>query len=277
MLKEQSSGKAEPQNDMPVSKKALTGQTLDKATCLPEREKRQNLREGPPHPETGWDLGPWTLYCSVCTWTNASSRNKIQRNYKGLKITACMHSWDKLWTRRYKKTKKSQCHFWRAGSKNRVSGAKAGYCPRPLHSTPPKGRANHLSHTSSPTHGHTPTLTHTRNQLAPLGDQSREPVTCFHSLLQPQKPQKSLAWISYLTSYQFLLKAKNPGRYHSHLPIADAPLEQGTIRFRASECLPPQRGVRVWDKRGSMNLWKKLMRSLRSVQEEAGFLLSLVS
>ena len=33
-------------------------------------------------------------------------------------------------------------------------GAKAGYCPLPLHSTPPKGWAN----PSGPTPGHNPTL-----------------------------------------------------------------------------------------------------------------------
>ena len=38
-------------------------------------------------------------------------------------------------------------------------GAKAGYCARPLHTTPPKGWADHLSHPASLTPGHTPTLT----------------------------------------------------------------------------------------------------------------------
>ena len=56
-----------------------------------------------PQMETGWDLGPGTLCCSACTWINVSSSNKIQRNYKELKITAC--SWGQLWTTRYKKTK----------------------------------------------------------------------------------------------------------------------------------------------------------------------------
>ena len=37
--------------------------------------------------ETGLDLG---LCCRACTWTNLSWRNKIQRNYEGLKITVCM-------------------------------------------------------------------------------------------------------------------------------------------------------------------------------------------
>ena len=61
--------------------------------------------------ETGWNLGPGTLCCSACIWTNIFSSNKIQRNYKGLKITVCMHSWGKLWTARYKKTKKPNRHF----------------------------------------------------------------------------------------------------------------------------------------------------------------------
>ena len=55
--------------------------------------------------ETSWNLGSGTVCCSAGTWTNVSSSNKIQRNYKGLKITACVCSWDKLWTIRYKKTK----------------------------------------------------------------------------------------------------------------------------------------------------------------------------
>ena len=32
-----------------------------------------------------WDLGPWTLCWSACTWTNISLNNKIQRSCKGLK------------------------------------------------------------------------------------------------------------------------------------------------------------------------------------------------
>ena len=67
-----------------------------------------------------WDrLGTGTLCCSACTWTNVSSSNKIQRNYKGLKITVCMCSWGKFWTS-YKETKKPNCHFWRARKKSRV-------------------------------------------------------------------------------------------------------------------------------------------------------------
>ena len=64
-------------------------------------------------------LGPETLCCWAGTWTNISS-SKIQRNYMGLKIAVCMPSWGKLWTTRYKKTKKPNCHLWTARNKSRV-------------------------------------------------------------------------------------------------------------------------------------------------------------
>lgn len=38
-------------------------------------------------------LGPGTLYCRACVWTNISLRNRIQTNYEGLKITTCTSSW----------------------------------------------------------------------------------------------------------------------------------------------------------------------------------------
>ena len=41
------------------------------------------------HFETGWDLEHRTFCSSACIWTDISSSNKIERNYKGLKITVC--------------------------------------------------------------------------------------------------------------------------------------------------------------------------------------------
>ena len=35
-----------------------------------------------------WQAGTWDLCCNVCTWTNVSSNNIIQRNCKGLNVTA---------------------------------------------------------------------------------------------------------------------------------------------------------------------------------------------
>ena len=49
------------------------------------------------------------------------------------------------------KTKKHNCRF-------EEPGAKAWYRACPLRSTPPKGRADHLSHPSGQTRGHTPVL-----------------------------------------------------------------------------------------------------------------------
>nr|XP_030719679.1 uncharacterized protein LOC115857032 [Globicephala melas] len=113
--------------------------------------------------------GTWTLGCSAYTWTNVSWSNKIRRNYKGLK-PLCSHSWGKLWTTRYKKTKPNQTQLpllksWE--QKNRVSGAKAGSCACPLHSPPPEGEADQLSHPSSVTPGHTPTLTSYKEPARP--------------------------------------------------------------------------------------------------------------
>lgn len=93
-----------------------------------------------PKPTSFWDrLGPGNLCYSIYTWTNVSSSNKTERNYKGLKIIASMRSWGKLCTIGYKKAKKTQLPFLKSqeqkqdvGSKNRV----LHFCP--LHSTPPK-------------------------------------------------------------------------------------------------------------------------------------------
>ena len=49
-------------------------------------------------------MGPGTLCCRACTCSEVPLSNKIQINYKTLKITACTLSWGKLWTR-YKRPK----------------------------------------------------------------------------------------------------------------------------------------------------------------------------
>ena len=65
---------------------------------------------------------------------------------------------EQILDKRCKKTKTPNCYFWRAWNKVRVSGEKVEYCTYPLHTTPPKGWANHLSHSSGLTTGHTPVL-----------------------------------------------------------------------------------------------------------------------
>ena len=71
------------------------------------------------------------------------------------------------------------------------TGAKAGYCACPLHTTSPKGWAKHLSHPSDQTPGHTLTLTPYKERAQPpLGrEQAREPVVCSHPPLLQQGPQ----------------------------------------------------------------------------------------
>ena len=67
-----------------------------------------------PKPTSFWDrLGPGNLCYSTYIWTNVSSSNKTERYSKGLKITASICSWGKLWTTGYKKAKKKplNCHF----------------------------------------------------------------------------------------------------------------------------------------------------------------------
>ena len=46
--------------------------------------------------ETGWDLGPFAAVAAVLApGQTFSSSNKMQRNYKGLKITVYMCHWGK--------------------------------------------------------------------------------------------------------------------------------------------------------------------------------------
>ena len=66
---------------------------------------------------------------------------------------------EQILDKRCKKTKTPNCYFWRAWNKIRVPGEKAEYCACPLHTAPPKGGvADHLSHHSRLTTGHTPVL-----------------------------------------------------------------------------------------------------------------------
>ena len=139
-----------------------------------------------------WD--PLLQRYNACTWTNFSSGNKIQRNYKKPKITVCMSSWGKLWTKGQKDQKRPIPTFEEPGAKNRVLGAKAGHCSYPLHTTPPKGWAGHLSHPSGPTPGHTLTLTPYKEPARPpasASKQAREPVACSSSPLLQQAPNKA--------------------------------------------------------------------------------------
>lgn len=106
---------------------------------------------------------PGTLCCGACTCTNMSPSSKIQRNCKRLKITVCVGNWGELWTIRYKTASSEE------------PGAKAEYwCPCPLHTPPPKGRADNLCQPPDPTPGHTPHLTPWKESAHPSGGVSRQ-------------------------------------------------------------------------------------------------------
>ena len=59
-------------------------------------------------PDSWWDRlehGTWDPLLQCLHLDKRLFKQQIQRNHKGLKITACMYSWSKVWTIRYSKTK----------------------------------------------------------------------------------------------------------------------------------------------------------------------------
>ena len=75
--------------------------------------------------------------------------------------------------KRYKKTKKTQMLLLKSWEQKQGT----------MHAPSPSEGAQHLSHSSNSTPGHTPTLTHISNKLAPSGsEQARDAVVHFHSL-----------------------------------------------------------------------------------------------
>ena len=87
-----------------------------------------------------WDgRGPGTLYHRACTWTTISSSCRIQRNTKGLKITAQHVHFGKFLNKKIQKGQNPNCHFWDARSKCK----KLHVTPAPA--LPPKGWVDHPS------------------------------------------------------------------------------------------------------------------------------------
>ena len=107
------------------------------------------------YPELGW---PEILCCFACTWTSTSSINKIQRNYEGLKIPACLCRWGKLWTTGYKKTKSATATFEELGAKTGCQEQKRGTVDGPCLSTT-EGVGRPQIHASSQATGPAPTHT----------------------------------------------------------------------------------------------------------------------
>ena len=128
--------------------------------------------------ETGWDLGPFAAVLAPGQ-TSPLLKQKIQRNYEGLKITACMRSWGKFGARRCKKIKKTQLSFLR--SKSRV----LSMIPAP---STTKGVGRSSKSPLQPDPPIPPTLTPFKGPAPfPPRKPSRATVTCFRSLVLEHK------------------------------------------------------------------------------------------
>ena len=136
--------------------------------------------------ETGWD----PLLRGMHLDNTSPPAKKMQRNDVGLKRTLCMSSWGKFWTKK-KRDQKTQLSLLKSleqkqgvGSKSRVLGH------GPLHTPPPKVWANHLSHPSSLTPGHTSTPH--KEQACPASERTSKQRSLLFSPLCPvlrQGPQ----------------------------------------------------------------------------------------
>ena len=101
------------------------------------------------------------------------------KNCMGPKMHACAVG-ENSRPQRYKEIKQSNCHLWRAWSKNWVLEKKSGYCSCPLETTHLKGWADHLSYPSSLTPGHSSILTPYKEQVVPSwGVSEQGNLTCW--------------------------------------------------------------------------------------------------
>ena len=111
-----------------------------------------------------WDLGP-SLQCLHLD--TLLLEHKIQRNYMGLKMAVCMCSWNKSWTKRYKKTNNSVAISEELGAKELGVGSKNRVlCMSPC-TQHHKGVGRPPKPPLRPTSRHSPTLTHLRNEHTP--------------------------------------------------------------------------------------------------------------
>ena len=132
--------------------------------------------------------GPLRQCCSACIW-HVSPQVTQYGDTMGLKITACICSWDRFWTKDTKRPK-TQLPFLKNLEQN-LSEARIGYCACPLHSTSPKEWVKHLSHPSGLTPGHTFTLILYKEQIGTLlygASEQGKLVSSWSHLLQ-QGPQ----------------------------------------------------------------------------------------
>ena len=168
----------------------------------------------------------------------------MQTNVQGMKLHACtvggclqLESQD---------TKRHKRYFWRIGSKNRVTGVKAGNCACNLHSIPPKGWARHLNHLTSLTPEHISALTpHKEAAQYPLQGASHRFIIWFCSPLLWQGLQdlsEFLVWL--LVNFNWLGKAKHLALYqydltrcllHEEISWTFQAVKTNTLKFKKTE------------------------------------------
>ena len=90
---------------------------------------------------------------------------KIQRNHNDIENNCTYVQLGKILDKNCKETKNLTATFEEHGAKKQGSGIKQGTTTHELlHTTAPKGQANHLNHPSSSISGHTPAFTPYKEQ-----------------------------------------------------------------------------------------------------------------
>ena len=120
---------------------------------------------------------PLLWRCSAFTWTDVSLSKKIQRNYKGLKITVCMCNWGKFSIKDTKRLKNAEAISEELGAKAEV------LCMLPAHKSQRGGQNTRATRLTSPLDAPLPSP-HIRNQLTwSPGASNKE--TCYLFSLFP--------------------------------------------------------------------------------------------
>lgn len=123
-----------------------------------------------------WDrLGPGTLDCSAAMLALGHTPPQATKKLHETKIAACICICCRFWTKDTKRPKNPTATSEEPEQKQ-GSGAKEGYCACPLHTPPPTGWAQHLSHACGPSPHPDP-----REEGAHPTSGTREPVLTSHA------------------------------------------------------------------------------------------------
>ena len=158
-----------------------------------------------------WDrLGPGTFHCSAAMFAPGHTSPRATK-YKEtvLKNTAknsCVHEQlGQIPEKRSRKTKKTQLPLLKSLEQ------KTGHWACPLHTPPPKGWTNHLSHPSGLTPGHTPTLTPYEKQVChPLREWTSKGTCCVFCRSRGRNKALPEFLVWPLVNFYWLGKANNP-------------------------------------------------------------------